>query len=167
MEQIVIQGEGLVLKQLLLKDAEPLFLLIDRNRSHLSQYGEPTAAKYPNLSAMHKSIVDPPQLNRLRFGIWDGSVLVGSINITPDKENTNCAEIGYWLGAKFVGKGYATRATKALVAYAFADMGIELIYGIVDSRNNPSIRVLERIGFQKDVPLGSKKVKYILQKAVR
>jgi RimJ/RimL family protein N-acetyltransferase len=36
-------------------------------------------------------------------------------------------EIGYWLGAKFWGKGYATEAVRALIDHAFTDLDCEAL----------------------------------------
>ena len=49
-------------------DAEELFLLIYRNREHLSQFGEGTAKKYPDVESVKQSIRACP-LEMVRFVI--------------------------------------------------------------------------------------------------
>jgi len=97
-----------------------------------------------------ESILNPANPRRLRFAIRNNDrVLVGSVNITPDEDNPQRGEIGYYLGEEFIGKGYITRAGKALIAYAFERMGYRTMYAIVDDQNHASIKVLERLGFIK------------------
>ena len=57
-------------------------------------------------------------------------------------------EIGYWLGAKFWGKGYATEAVRALIDHAFTDLECEALQSAARVTNPASRRVLEKCGFQ-------------------
>ena len=57
-------------------------------------------------------------------------------------------EIGYWLGTKHWGKGYATEAVRALIDHAFTDLGHKALQSSVGVTNPNSRRVLEKCGFQ-------------------
>ncbi len=57
-------------------------------------------------------------------------------------------EIGYWLGAKFWGKGYATEAVRALIDHAFTGLECEALQSAARVTNPASRRVLEKCGFQ-------------------
>jgi RimJ/RimL family protein N-acetyltransferase len=57
-------------------------------------------------------------------------------------------EIGYWLGVKFWGKGYATEAVRAVIDYAFTDLDCEALQASARVTNPASRRVLEKCGFQ-------------------
>jgi len=57
-------------------------------------------------------------------------------------------EIGYWLGAKHWGKGYATEAVRALIDHAFTDLELTALQSSVRVTNPASRRVLEKCGFQ-------------------
>ena len=57
-------------------------------------------------------------------------------------------EIGYWLGAKHWGKGYATEAVRALIDHAFTDLDHEALQSAARVTNPASRRVLEKCGFQ-------------------
>ena len=57
-------------------------------------------------------------------------------------------EIGYWLGVKFWGKGYATEAVRAVIDHAFTDLDCEAIQSAARVTNPASRRVLEKCGFQ-------------------
>ncbi|MGZ5472077.1 MAG: GNAT family N-acetyltransferase [Nitrososphaeraceae archaeon] len=59
------------------------------------------------------------------------------------------ANIGYWIGKQYHGKGIATECIKLVVNYAFDLLDLEEILAYVFPDNNPSIRVLEKNGFVK------------------
>jgi len=58
------------------------------------------------------------------------------------------AEIGYWLGEPFWGRGFATIALRAVTGYAFATFDLRRIQATVYEWNPASMRVLEKAGFQ-------------------
>lgn len=150
-EKIELIGERLRLKQFGVNDAKNIYVLIERNRAHLSQNEDPTAGKYTSVSKVVESIIrpDPEKPGRKRFGIWnENNMLVGSVNITPDKDDPTKAEIGYYLGKEYTGEGYMTEAVSMLTAFAFDELSCETVYGLVDQRNPVSRAVLERVGYK-------------------
>lgn len=56
-------------------------------------------------------------------------------------------EIGYWFGAAFWGKGFATEAARAVIDEAFANEGFDEIAGGARVTNAASRRVIEKCGF--------------------
>jgi ribosomal-protein-alanine N-acetyltransferase len=56
------------------------------------------------------------------------------------------AELGYWIGVPFWGKGYATEAANAAVAFGFETLRLHRIYAHHFAGNTASRRVLEKIG---------------------
>jgi len=57
------------------------------------------------------------------------------------------AEIGYWLGEPFWGRGIATEVLRAMTAYAFEHFDICRLEAGVFSWNPASARVLEKAGY--------------------
>lgn len=57
------------------------------------------------------------------------------------------AEIGYWLGEAWWGKGIATEAVRQMADYAFFYFDITRLYAEVFDYNKASMRVLEKNGF--------------------
>jgi len=55
-------------------------------------------------------------------------------------------ELGWTIGKKFWGKGYAPEAAKACLDYAFDTMGKKRVISLIDPLNVASIRVAEKIG---------------------
>jgi [ribosomal protein S5]-alanine N-acetyltransferase len=57
------------------------------------------------------------------------------------------AEIGYWLGEEFWGRGIATEALRAVTDYAIEHHGLTRIYAVPFAWNVASCRVLEKAGY--------------------
>ena len=72
LEIISANGE-ISLRQYTPRDAGEIFALIDRNREHLSKYGEDTSLRYPTLESVRESIRYPDDAAKLRFGIVNGA----------------------------------------------------------------------------------------------
>ncbi len=58
----------------------------------------------------------------------------------------NHAELGYWLGVPYWGKGYATEGARAAVRYGFEQLGLHRIQASHFSNNPASGKVLRKIG---------------------
>lgn len=145
--EILVGSTGIRLKQFTASDSQAIFQLIDRNRSHLSQFGDTTAEKYKTIESVEESISNPKNPERLRFGIWDNGILVGSINLTPDNDDETKGEIGYYLGSEFTGKGYMIKTVTTLTEFAFKNLRYKEIYGKVHKDNIGSQKVLLKSGF--------------------
>lgn len=63
---------------------------------------------------------------------------------------TPAVEVGWRLARSHWGKGYATEAARAALAHGFGALGLEEIVSFTSRRNEPSIRVMERIGMTRD-----------------
>lgn len=79
------------------------------------------------------------------FAIIRDGDLIGVCGIEPRE---NAPEIGYWLGAPFWGRGYATEAVRALIDHAFGALGHDALQAGARVGNPASRRVLEKCGFQ-------------------
>jgi RimJ/RimL family protein N-acetyltransferase len=60
------------------------------------------------------------------------------------------AELGYWLGVDAWGQGYATEATRAMVAWGFRALDLHRVYAHVLGGNDASCRVLDKLGFARE-----------------
>lgn len=63
---------------------------------------------------------------------------------------TPAVEVGWRLAREHWGKGYASEAARAAVAYGFDELGLGEIVSFTSRLNVPSIRVMERIGMTRD-----------------
>ena len=57
------------------------------------------------------------------------------------------AELGYWLGRRFWGRGVGTEAIRLAVAHAWSELPLRRLYAEVFADNAGSIRALEKNGF--------------------
>ena len=60
------------------------------------------------------------------------------------------AEMGYWLGEPFWGRGLTTRAVLATSDWAFENYKLTRIFATAFSHNAASMRVLEKAGFERE-----------------
>lgn len=85
------------------------------------------------------------------FAIASASEAVGSIGLLLGRDvHRYTAEIGYWLGEPFWGKGIMTRAVKALTHHGIHAWNLQRIYAEPYMTNLASVRVLEKAGFQRE-----------------
>jgi len=92
------------------------------------------------------------------WGLWaveapgtaDFVGFVGLARPSFDEHFTPAVEVGWRLAREHWGKGYATEAARAAVGYGFAELGLDEIVSFTSRLNEPSIRVMERIGMSRD-----------------
>ena len=56
-------------------------------------------------------------------------------------------ELGYWIGKKYWGHGYAPEAAACLIDHAFADLNSKAVWCCYYEGNDKSKRVQEKLGF--------------------
>ena len=73
--------------------------------------------------------------------------LLGSIGGGVEREHAR-AEIGYWIGVPYWGRGYATEAARAVIRFGFESLGLNRIYAYHFENNPASGRVLQKAGMR-------------------
>ena len=117
-------------------------------------YGEEDAKAF--LSAVLAS--DPDQ--NLAFAIEADGKLIVSISATRCANiHFRTAELGYYLGEPYWGKGFATEAVRQICDYIYRNTDIIRIFAEPFAYNTASCRVLEKAGFQLEGLLRSNAVK--------
>jgi [ribosomal protein S5]-alanine N-acetyltransferase len=86
--------------------------------------------------------------NRIHHFALDDGELVGAMALVMKVDGL--AEIGYWIGVPYWGRGYATEAAAELIRYGFEDLGQRRIYAGHYTRNPASGRVLQKVGMQHE-----------------
>ena len=102
---------------------------------------------------IYDRIVDA-QAARQGWGIWlmlapAEHALVGDIGFKGPPDDLRTAEIGYSVLPAFQGRGYATEAAQALVAWGLAQPSVRRIVANCQADNAASIRVLEKAGMRQ------------------
>lgn len=94
------------------------------------------------------------------FAIEVEGQAVGGIGITLQQDvYRHNAEIGYWLGPDYWGRGIMSAAVDQMVNYVFENHDVYRIYGRVFQGNGASVRVLEKAGFVKEAVLRKSVIK--------
>lgn len=97
---------------------------------------------------------------RTNFAIAVDGDAVGGIGIVLREDiYRRSAEIGYWLGEEFWGRGIVTEAVKAMSDWGFAHFDICRIYAGVFEWNPASMRVLEKAGYTLEARLAKQVTK--------
>lgn len=86
------------------------------------------------------------------FGIWGivdkaNGALIGRCGLNMIDE-TSEVEVDFVLAPNSWGRGYATEAAKAALAYGFQKLKLQNIIGLAKPENTASRRVIEKIGMQ-------------------
>ena len=92
--------------------------------------------------------------------IAGGGAAVGGIGFAPQEDVLRrSAEIGFWLGEAYWGRGIATAALVAVSAHALASGDLCRLYACVFDGNGASMRVLEKAGYVREGCLRKSAVK--------
>ncbi len=151
MAELALETERLAIRPWSLDDAEALFRI----------YGDPEVMGWllaePHSSPDESRERIAPVIARYeefggRMGSWaivekSSDDAVGSLLLKP-LPNDERVEVGWHLGRRVWGKGYATEAGREALRYGFEDLGLRTIYAIVRPDNARSIRVTERLGMR-------------------
>lgn len=94
------------------------------------------------------------------FAIAVDGEAAGGIGFTlhPDVERVS-AEIGYWLGEPFWGRGIVTEALTAVTAHAIQTHGLTRVFAVPFASNAASCRVLEKAGYSLEGRLRKSAIK--------
>jgi RimJ/RimL family protein N-acetyltransferase len=76
--------------------------------------------------------------------------LLGTCTLFRIDASNGRAELGYGLGSRYWSKGYMREALTALIDYAFGTLGLRRLEADVDPRNESSLRLLGKLGFQRE-----------------
>lgn len=90
---------------------------------------------------------DPP----MAFAIASASEAFGVIAYVAGKDVYRfSAEVGYWIGEDYWGRGIMTEALDTFSAYLFETFEINRLYAGIFSSNPASARVLEKAGYTRE-----------------
>jgi RimJ/RimL family protein N-acetyltransferase len=142
-----IETPHLILRAWKPQDAEALFEILQEDgilryfpnpnpppRSKVEDYIAHQLAHWESRGYGHWAVVERESGQLLG---WNG------LEYLPELGET---EVGYLLSTHSWGRGYATEAARAAVAYGFETAGLGAIIGLVHPENAGSIRVLEKCG---------------------
>ena len=150
---ISITTSRLILRSWQESDIEP-FYQINQDR-HVIEYlaGSLTYQQVRGFIDKHNQ-----QLKQRGYTLWAVELkhtgeLIGFVGLNLidfDLPFTPAVEIGWRLGSQYWGQGYATEAAQAALDYGFNKCGLTDIVSFTNPANQRSIRLMERLGMQRD-----------------
>jgi RimJ/RimL family protein N-acetyltransferase len=72
---------------------------------------------------------------------------IGGIGLRLERQHQH-AELGYWLGVPYWGRGYATEAAREVLRYGFEDLGLHRIFASHFKHNPASGTILKKLGMR-------------------
>jgi len=90
----------------------------------------------------------------------DGEAVGGIGAIVGSDVERFSAEIGYWLGESYWGRGIVTEALTLFSAHVFERMNLLRLFAVASAPNLASARVLEKAGYQQEGVMRSAAVKF-------
>ena len=146
----VLETERLVLRAPRLEDAERIAMLANERRIAENTARIPHPYARADAEAFLAAANRSDRETTFVIALTDG-MLIGACGLEL-REGPSAAgtmpELGYWLGAAYWGRGFATEAARALIDHAFTDLELEALQAGARVTNPASRRVLEKCGFQ-------------------
>jgi RimJ/RimL family protein N-acetyltransferase len=150
MKQPIIETERLILQPFVLADGPYVQKLAGNRNVSKTTLNIP----YPYEDGMAEQWISTHSENWVKrksatfaIKLKNSYELIGDVSFV--EIHGNQAELGYWIGEPYWGKGYCTEAAKALVQYSINEIGIEKIVAEHLRTNPASGRVMEKIGMNR------------------
>jgi RimJ/RimL family protein N-acetyltransferase len=80
----------------------------------------------------------------------ESGTLIGDIGIHFIDDESKQVELGCTFDKKYHNLAYATEAISGVINYLFTELYKHRIIALIDPRNEPSIRLVRRIGFRQE-----------------
>ncbi|HKZ01739.1 MAG TPA: GNAT family N-acetyltransferase [Pyrinomonadaceae bacterium] len=148
----IIRASRVYLRPVVAEDADALFTIFS-DPLVMRYWGTPALADRNAAMELVREIHDGfERRTMLKWGLAlsDSDALIGTTILFNLNVDNGRAEIGYCLGRAHWGKGYMHEALQAQLKYSFEILDLRRLEADVDPRNAPSIRTLERLGFQRE-----------------
>ena len=85
------------------------------------------------------------------FGIEVEGQAIGSISLMLGEDIARrTAEVGYWIGREFWGRGIMVEAVRAVTQYGFEVLDLVRVFAVPFASSTRSNRVLEKAGYVKE-----------------
>jgi len=159
MKQILIKGNRIKLRTLKFSDVETIRRFAkDRKITKYTFVIPPPFTKEQTQAFIKKTKKERRKGNSYYFGVEfkENGRLIGMINLVKiDQKNKN-AEIGFWLGGKYQGKGLAKESLNLILDFGFKKLKLKRIEARVFHKNKPAQKLLEKTGFKLEGRLRKK-----------
>lgn len=152
MEALKIDDQ-VTLRQIDKSNVAQFFKLIQRNRNYLRQWLawlDFTKTENDLLGFITRTTAEIAEEKSLCYLIWNQQEIVGIIHLREIDRSNKKAMIGYWVGEEFRGQGFAKKATKAVVEFAFEHLNLNRIEIRCATGNTASQAIPKSLGFKEE-----------------
>lgn len=140
----------IVLKPLQKTSAAILYRAIEENRKYLRDwlpFIDATTEEKDTLNYINSVIgTDCPKKDEV-YEIWYQDVFAGLVGLKEIDHINRKAEMGYWLVEKMQGKGIMIKSCRALLNYAFGELGLNRMQIKTALGNDKSMQIPFRLHF--------------------
>lgn len=135
-------------------DDWPVVLAYQRDARYLRYYAS-TERSEPQVRDFVQMNVDlryeqPRRKFQLAITLPPDGTLIGNCGVRRKQDNEWEADIGYELNPEYWGRGYATEAARAVVAFGFDELGLHRVSAWCIADNRASAHVLEKVGMLQE-----------------
>ncbi|MFN7139207.1 MAG: GNAT family N-acetyltransferase [Limisphaerales bacterium] len=134
-------------------DADELFQLTEKNRSHLREWLpwlDRTRAVGDTLQFIDLCRNEAARNESLVCCVLLHGQIAGMISFNRIDNTNRCGSMGYWLSQDHEGKGIITRTCKALIEFGFAEYSLNRIEIRCAPGNRKSRAIPIRLGFKEE-----------------
>ena len=148
---VTLETERLILRRFTIDDAESMYSNWASDEDVTKYLTWPT----------HKSVEDSKMFIEycldnyptLSFYNWvlelkNTHELIGNVSIVEVFEKTNSMELGWVIGKKFWGNGYAPEAARKIFDVMFNEVGVNCIFAMHDVNNPKSGKAMQKLGMK-------------------
>jgi ribosomal-protein-alanine N-acetyltransferase len=148
-QNIIFETERLIVKQYVFETDAENFFLINGDEEVMRFIRAPKSRE--ECDEFLKQNIESYKINPL-MGRWAvhekrSGIYIGSFAFIP-VEGTDDSQLGYAILKDYWGNGFATELTKEGVRYVFSKTNLNEIYGLTESQNIDSQKVLLKAGFR-------------------
>lgn len=151
----VIEGRGVMLRPPRAVDFQPWAELRELSAAYLQPWEPAWAEDDLTRPAFRRRLSVYAREMELEtawpFFIFQGETLVGAVTLSNIRRGVaESGTLGYWIGRPYAGRGHATAAVRAVLAFAFDTLDLHRVEASCLPANLPSRRVLQKSGFRQE-----------------
>ncbi len=141
----------MVLRSARLDDVNELFRLISESREKLSDWLpwiEFVRSIDDERHIVEQWIYEMQLKSAIHLCVTYDSQIAGLVGTHQIDWMNQRTSVGYWMGNPYVGRHFTTEATAILLNYLFEKLKIHRVFIQAATENEPSNRVIKRLGFK-------------------
>nr|WKN39619.1 GNAT family N-acetyltransferase [Tunicatimonas sp. TK19036] len=147
---LTLRNHSLILRPFIREDLPKILVLVQDKDVATSTLNIPYPCTDTQIEEWYDLQLQELEIGKvLRWAITEKSDLIGAMKLVTHPEYES-AEIGYWIGKPYWGKGYASEAAQLVVDYAFNTLDLNRIEAHAMVENIGSSRVLTKLGMREE-----------------